>query len=263
MSGSAKATIDHEAIRAWVEERGGKPAHVASTGDEEDPGILRIDFPGFSGEGTLEPISWSEWFDAFEENRLAFLYSDDVNSRFNKLVSRESVAVQSVERIARSKRTPNAIDMLTRDHEKVRGLFARLDDDQLSTSQIETLFDELRISLQAHTRAEEEVFYPAVEAGSATLKKLIRQAHDEHHEVDELLAELIKISADDENFIERLQELHDAVELHAEKEESKMFPEAEKVLDEADLERLAEDMKAIQDEIIARNGLTIEDQPSA
>jgi hypothetical protein len=37
----------------------------------------------------LEPITWDEWFKAFDENGLAFLYEQDDNSRFYKLVSRE------------------------------------------------------------------------------------------------------------------------------------------------------------------------------
>jgi len=92
---SGKATIDHEFIKQWVEQRGGKPAHVKGRGDENDPGILRIDFPGFSGEGTLEEISWDQWFEGFEASNLAFLYqeqtADGQESRFNKLVSRDSV----------------------------------------------------------------------------------------------------------------------------------------------------------------------------
>lgn len=84
----AKRTIDQDEIRRWAEERGGRPATVTRTGSPGDPGILRIDFPGFSGEATLEEIAWDDWFRAFEENGLAFLYSDDRESRFNKLVSR-------------------------------------------------------------------------------------------------------------------------------------------------------------------------------
>lgn len=93
--GAAKSTTDHQVIKRWVEAHGGKPAHVKATGDTEDPGILRIDFPGYSGEGTLEAISWDEWFAAFEDNNLAFLYQDEKDSRFNKLVSRESAAKRS------------------------------------------------------------------------------------------------------------------------------------------------------------------------
>jgi hypothetical protein len=89
---SSKATVDHDTIRKWVEKHGGCPAHVKSTGTEDDPGILRIDFPGFSGQKTLESISWEQFFEAFDENELAFLYQD--GSRFNKLVRRQTVKDQ-------------------------------------------------------------------------------------------------------------------------------------------------------------------------
>lgn len=92
---SAKVTTDHEVIRKWVEERGGCPAHVKGTGGDGDPGVLRIDFPGFSGQETLEKISWDQFFDWFDKNNLAFLYQDKTAdgkpSRFNKLVSRDTV----------------------------------------------------------------------------------------------------------------------------------------------------------------------------
>jgi hypothetical protein len=86
----SKTTTDHDVIRRWVEEHGGTPAHVSDTGSNGDPGILRINFqePGGDDDDRLEEISWDDWFAAFDENGLAFLYSDDGESRFNKLVSR-------------------------------------------------------------------------------------------------------------------------------------------------------------------------------
>lgn len=43
-------------------------------------------------EETLEKISWDEFFQIFDENKLAFLYQDRTEggdtSRFNKFVSR-------------------------------------------------------------------------------------------------------------------------------------------------------------------------------
>ena len=86
----SKVTTDQDEIRRWVEERGGHPAHVKGTNEDEGVGILRIDYPGFSGEDTLEQISWEEFFKSFEENKLAFLYDDDKESRFSKLISRDS-----------------------------------------------------------------------------------------------------------------------------------------------------------------------------
>jgi hypothetical protein len=92
MAGESKTTTDHDEIRRWVEERGGKPARVKETGRDGDPGVLRIDYPGRGEDDRLEHISWEEWFDAFEENRLAFLYQEETaegdESRFSKLVSR-------------------------------------------------------------------------------------------------------------------------------------------------------------------------------
>lgn len=95
ISGLGRATTDHDIIRRWVEERGGKPAHVKRTGGDGDPGILRIDFPGWSGAGSLEAIDWDTWFRAFDANKLAFIYEEKTAggepSRFNKLVARDTV----------------------------------------------------------------------------------------------------------------------------------------------------------------------------
>ena len=58
----AKVTTDQHTIREWVEERGGCPAQVKRTRGKNDPGIIRIDYPGYSGKQTLEKISWDDFF---------------------------------------------------------------------------------------------------------------------------------------------------------------------------------------------------------
>ena len=87
-SSESQVTTDHDEIRRWVEERGGQPARVEGTN------LLRIDYPGFSGEGTLEPLDWEQFFGLFDENNLAFLYQettkDGGESRFSKFVDRDS-----------------------------------------------------------------------------------------------------------------------------------------------------------------------------
>ncbi len=93
MAGESKTTTNHDEIRRWVEKRGGRPATVKGTGNGE-AGILRIDFPGRGEDEQLEPISWEDFFDKFEESNLAFVYqettSDGDESRFSKLVSRDN-----------------------------------------------------------------------------------------------------------------------------------------------------------------------------
>ncbi len=93
MATDTRTTTDHDEIRRWVEEHGGQPAAVRDTGGGDDPGLLRIDFPGGAGEGDLEHLDWDEWFEKFEEKGLAFLYQEKKasgeDSTFFKLVSRD------------------------------------------------------------------------------------------------------------------------------------------------------------------------------
>ena len=89
---TAKATTDHDEIREWVEARGGHPARVKSTGTRKDPGVLRIDYPGYSGEDTLEEIEWDEFFEWFDRNKLSMLLSEEKRNRFSKLVARSTAS---------------------------------------------------------------------------------------------------------------------------------------------------------------------------
>jgi hypothetical protein len=47
---------------------------VPGTGGPGDIGVLRLVFQGYPGADTLEPISWDEWFEKFDERDLALLY---------------------------------------------------------------------------------------------------------------------------------------------------------------------------------------------
>jgi hypothetical protein len=92
----SKVTFDHDEIRRWAEGRGGKPSAVKGTArGKKDVGMIRIDFPGYSGERSLQPITWDEWFEKFDDSNLALILQDKTargqKSHFNKLVARESV----------------------------------------------------------------------------------------------------------------------------------------------------------------------------
>ena len=78
---SSETTTDHDKIKKWAEDHGGKPAHV-----RDSPAVLRIEFQ--DKEDDLEVISWEDFFESFEENELALLHSTDSNSTFCKLVNR-------------------------------------------------------------------------------------------------------------------------------------------------------------------------------
>lgn len=85
-----QTTTDHNAIKKWATDRGGRPATVKDTENDGHAGILRIDFG--PKEDRLEEIDWKEFFDKFEESKLAFLHQDQTKggevSRFHKFVKR-------------------------------------------------------------------------------------------------------------------------------------------------------------------------------
>jgi ferritin-like metal-binding protein YciE len=89
----SNVTTDHDEIRRWAEQRKAKPACVRGTGRKGDTGMIRLDFPGYSGGDSLQEISWDEWFDKFDDQGLALLYQEKTSggqtSNFNKLIARQ------------------------------------------------------------------------------------------------------------------------------------------------------------------------------
>lgn len=88
----ANVTTSHQEIKRWVEDRGGVPVSVEQTASGDDPGVLRIDFPGHGDEEGFRKLSWDEFFAKFDEKRLAFLYQEETadggTSRFCKFIDR-------------------------------------------------------------------------------------------------------------------------------------------------------------------------------
>ena len=91
---SAYPLTDHDEIRQWAEQRGAQPACVKGTGGRGDTGMIRLDFPGYTGEDSLQEISWDDWFEKFDESGLALMVQDTTaggqKSNFNKLVKRQT-----------------------------------------------------------------------------------------------------------------------------------------------------------------------------
>jgi hypothetical protein len=73
-----KRLTDRKSIMEWADAHQASPARVARpAGDESDPG-LRLAFKGngYGSDELLTPISWDEWFAAFDEQRLALVVDD-------------------------------------------------------------------------------------------------------------------------------------------------------------------------------------------
>jgi hypothetical protein len=86
----AKTITDHDEIRSWAEARGARPARVKSTAGKGGGGILRFDFQ--EPDESLETLSWDEFFQIFDREKLALLEQEETKSgdtsRFFKFVNR-------------------------------------------------------------------------------------------------------------------------------------------------------------------------------
>lgn len=145
----------------------------------------------------------------------------------------------------------NALQLLTADHNRVRGLFAQArtahegDDTATLATVAQTIFTELEV----HTRIEEEVFYPEVKAASDELAEMVAEGVEEHHVVDHLIAEMKALDPSDDTFAAKLTVMMENVEHHADEEEGEMFPQIDKAFDDARLAELGTRLEARKAEL--------------
>ena len=141
-----------------------------------------------------------------------------------------------------------ALELLTADHNRVRGLFTRFkaaegENDAQAAELAAKIFEELEV----HTRIEEEIFYPAITKLNDEIHELVTEGVEEHHVVDTLMAEVKMLGPSDEEWAAKIKVLIENVEHHAEEEEQEMFPVVRKAMNDdarADLGRQLEAKKA-------------------
>lgn len=139
-----------------------------------------------------------------------------------------------------------AIDLLTADHNRVRGLFARFkaaheNDDTATMSEVALkIFEDLEV----HTTIEEEIFYPAVHDTNDEVGEVVDEGIQEHHVAKTLIAEIKQLPDGSDEWVAKVKVLIESVEHHAEEEETEMFPPLRSKLPTEQLEQLAEQMEA-------------------
>jgi hemerythrin-like domain-containing protein len=146
----------------------------------------------------------------------------------------------------------NAIELLKADHETVRKLLNEISETTERAAKTRgELLERIASELSVHTRIEEEIFYPAFrDAGEKEESVMVYEAREEHRAVDELvLPDLEKTEVGSMEFSGRVKVLKELIEHHADEEEEEMFPKAEQLLSEAELEELGQRMQARKKEL--------------
>ena len=133
--------------------------------------------------------------------------------------------------------SPNAVELLKTDHDKVEKLFEQVKANEDGNNA--ATFKKIKEELDVHAHIEEMIFYPhLLEKGDKELKKIVREGVEEHRQVKMFLAELDTLSGDATKFKAKLKVLMEDVEHHVEEEEDEMFPMVEDQIPEETLQRL-------------------------
>jgi hemerythrin superfamily protein len=151
-----------------------------------------------------------------------------------------------VDMAKRSPKLLNALDLLTDQHAEVDALFERFErggDDR------QAVFDELADKLAAHATIEEKLFYPRVLSGHTS--DLLHEAVEEHLAIKRILADLIALELDSDEFMPKLAVLKEQVSHHAhEEEEAKLFPILRASLDTDELAGLGNELLVLFEDLI-------------
>jgi hemerythrin superfamily protein len=128
------------------------------------------------------------------------------------------------------------------DHKKAMGLIEKIseaDEDDVATR--EEFFPQVNDALTLHAEMEEQAFYPALEAVKET-QPLVEEALQDHEEMKALLEELSDMPKESEEWMDKFEELRDAVEEHAQEEETRTIPKAQDAFTEDQKEELRKSM---------------------
>ena len=132
---------------------------------------------------------------------------------------------------------PDLFGRLVEDHDKHRMLFAMIAETGPGTPERKRLFREIVLEIKGHAAAEEQALWAAVLRNPATTE-YARHAVAEHHEMDEMMADLAARDQTSPGWLRRLSRLRDEYLHHIREEEQEQFVESEKHLSTADIRQL-------------------------
>lgn len=130
----------------------------------------------------------------------------------------------------------NVIDLLLEDHKKIRELFDRLEKDEKDTRALQQM---IRLVTE-HSKAEEQVVYPAIKKAVPEETDEVRDGAAEHHHVDGMLRKLAGMGPDDPGFDGLVAAVIGETRHHLAEEEEDVFPGFGSAADDETLAGLAE-----------------------
>ena len=114
-----------------------------------------------------------------------------------------------------------AVSMLKEDHDRVQRLFDQFEKAKDKPAKRKIVREALT-ELKVHAAIEEELFYPAVRKTIG--QEIMNEADEEHHVAKVLVAELEKMTGDEDHWDAKFKVLAESVRHHIKEEEGEMMP---------------------------------------
>jgi hemerythrin-like domain-containing protein len=141
-----------------------------------------------------------------------------------------------------------AMELLKEDHQKALNLIVELEaaEHQVGTDPTYTdTFNHLNELLMMHTFIEEKVFYPVMKEFDES-RDLVRDYRKRDREFEKLLSHLSTLAPNVEEFQETLSDLRGSVERHIDEEENELFPLAEELCGQNELQEMGRQMREMK-----------------
>ena len=148
-----------------------------------------------------------------------------------------------------SRTEPMAIKLLKEDHREVERMFARYEKLTADSEKL-ALFNKIASALKAHTKIEEEIFYPS-ERGEVD-EDLLKEALVEHAGAKQMIAEIEKMQPGEQLYDAKVKVLGENVKHHIKEEEKPRGIMAQARRGDQDLDAMGERLRARKEELMAK-----------
>jgi hemerythrin superfamily protein len=142
------------------------------------------------------------------------------------------------------------VDMLKKDHAKVKDLFDRFQEEEDARTKRQIVQETLR-ELDVHAKLEETLIYPTIRKHMDD-EDVLDEALEEHHIAHVLINELKRMRPSDDRYEAKFTVLGECIKHHVKEEEGTMFPKAENA--DLDWDELSQKAMQRKEALMSRTG---------
>jgi iron-sulfur cluster repair protein YtfE (RIC family) len=150
--------------------------------------------------------------------------------------------------------TMNAIQLLMSEHEKAKRAFAEIQ--AATANERAPLWAKLEPELKVHEEMEEIALYGPVAQELGSTDQTLKEWHEHHHEevteAEALIQEIDRLDSTSDDWVEKVEELQEALEQHIEEEEGDIWPRIQQAWDQSKLESAGQQMEILKRQKMSR-----------